>query len=168
MQRNLQVVPWHGLVHAEHLDLVLRAHLGLVQVDVVKARATAIGCRARVIGGRRIRRDGVGDRLHAVRHARQLAEQFDELGVDALARCKILTIQLLRIVKVELWIGTQVLEERLKVAIELDFFDDFHHLVANAFDLVQADAVNLVRRHAGRRVGARAKLIPGGAVWHRG
>ena len=158
------MVPGHGLVHAQNFDFVLRTHPGLVQVHPVDAGTATVAGRPRVIGGRRIGCNRVGNRLHAVRHARQLAEELDELGVDAFARREILLVKIVGVLEVELRVGAQVFEEFPEAAIETHFLDDIHHLAADAFDLVESDTMNLVRRQARRRVGSGAEFVPGRAV----
>ena len=118
-QRDLQVMARHRLVDRQHRDLVVRAFLGLVEVHVVVARARAVHRRALVVGRRGVRRDLLGDRPHAVRHARQLAEVLRQQRVDALRHRLVGLQQFLRVRVAEFRVGAQVGQELVEAALEV-------------------------------------------------
>ncbi len=158
------MVPRHRLVDGQYFHLVLRAHLGTVQIDVVIAGAAAVGGRGIVIRCRRVGGDVVGNRSQAVRHARQLAEKLNEFGINALRDREIALEQLLGRLVVKLRIGAEEMQEIGEATLELEFVDDQLHLVPDALDLIEADPVNFVRRHLGCRVETRAVLVEGLAI----
>ena len=117
-ERDLQVMARHRLVHRQHLHLVLRPHLGAVEVHVVVAGARTVERRALVVGGRRVRRAVVRDRPQAERRAVELAEELRQLRVDHLHDVGVGAEQLVARLVVELRVGAQVLEELGQRALE--------------------------------------------------
>src|ERR1043165_2891521 len=154
----------HGLVQAESHHLPLRTRLRLVEVDVVEAGARAVRRAGLVVGGRRVRRDRVGDGRDAVWLARQSLEDLDEVRVDAFGRGAVGFEQVFGGLVVELLVRAQLLEELFERAAEADLLHDLLHLGAYARDLAQTFLVNLFGRHLGRRVAAREEGVSLGPV----
>ena len=68
-------------MHRQHFHLILRSHLGLVEIDVVPTGTAAVQGRAHVKRGGRVRRELRCNRANAVRHAWELAKQLYQLRV---------------------------------------------------------------------------------------
>ena len=148
-----------GLVERERLEVVERPALERVGVHPVDARLGAPFRRADVAAARVLRRDVGRHRLDGVRETRQLPEQRRQLPVDLLRDERRARQQLVRRLRVELRIGAQEVEERRHVALEAGLLHHLVHLGGDAFDFLEADLVDLLRRQVGRRVLADVVLV---------
>ena len=162
------MMPGRCFVQRKRLHAELRLRFQVESVDVEDAGSRSIRGRALVIGaGRRLR----AVRLHLadlVIRLRQHREQLRQCGVDAHLQVAIALQQVRALREIELRIRLQVVEERLEVALEANFPPHPVHLAEDPRDLVEADLVDLLRRHVGRRVSLHEERIPGLAVGQRG
>src|SRR3989475_121982 len=99
-------------------------------------------------GGLRLRHEG-RDGRHAVRQARQLAEQLDQSRVGALRDVAVGAHQTGRVVVEELWVGPEKPREVGEAPFESGRRDDAVQQRPDAFHLAQAERVNLVGRERG-------------------
>jgi hypothetical protein len=94
----------------------------------------------------------VGDRRHAIRRPRQLAEHLHEERIDPLREIAVGGDELGAVLEVEARVGPEELKELLDGALEARACLHGLHLGADACDLAKADRVHLVGRELRRRV----------------
>ena len=166
-QRDLQVMARHRLVQGQGLHLPARPAGQVVGVGEEVA-GPARGRRSGLVVGRGLRLLGVGGHgLHAVGQPRQPAEQPHQLRVGALADVAVGGHQVVRPLEVEPRVGPQEPREFVERPAEAGGPDGRVHAGADALDLREAQAMDLVRGERRGRVLADAPRVPGLAVGQR-
>ena len=137
----------------------LRPCFRLVEIHEVRPGARTISGGLTIVGRRRVRRDFVGDRLDAVRHARERSENFDQVRINPPGQGPVGGQQFFRRLVIKLRVGAEELEKLLSRSFEDDLVHDRLHLITDAFDFAQADLVDLRRAEPRGRVFAGEKGI---------
>src|SRR5690606_469357 len=91
-----------------------------------------------IVGSRGLGGDVVGDRPYPIRGTRQEREQLRQFAIHSFTNNGALLLKAFGRRGVELRLGTQVLDELLKVSLEANALNDFVHLAADAFHLGEA------------------------------
>ncbi len=165
MIAELQVVARHGLVEGKRLGLVARPRFGGVGVDVVLARAAAVGGRLAVVGDRRVlllvrRHD---DDL--ARRLRQPAEPLADRAVGAFERRSRGRLDLLARAEVQRRVLTQGPKGGGEPIGPEQAGAELDELAVDPGDLLQTDRVHVLGddiQRGVRRVSSRYASVPPG------
>ena len=134
----------HGLVQRQRRKDVKRTAFERIRIHPIGTRTFAVERGADVATRRIFWRDVLWNRLDPVRLTRQRLEQRWQLTVHLLGDGSCSGEKLLRGIGVELWIGTQEIQELGEIPPEAGLGDDLIHLRPDASDLIEADLMNFV------------------------
>ena len=103
-----------GLVQNQRSDFIFRTRLRFVGVDVEISGPRAVGRRSVRVGGRHPRSNFRRHRLDSVWQAGESAKQFHQQRIDFLGAGSGVFQQLVCVLRIELRVGAQEMEELLR------------------------------------------------------
>ena len=162
--RELEVVTRHRLVQRERHHFPGRPRFGFVQVDVVIARAGAVGGTGLIVRSGGVGRRGGRNLAHAVGLARNVPEDTHQLRVDPFCRRPVSVQQLVRGLVEKFRVIPQVGEKLGQRALEPQFGLELLHRAVQARNFLQTRFVDLVHVQVGGRLEANQEAVVGLAI----